>query len=113
LHLTGGIHLSFEVYVLRARGSKEKQPATAIKISKNSIVLNKNVRELLKQPEAVELAYDPNTSMIRIRPTDGTGIQLKKTKVYAKGFLEHFGIKNYGKFIAEYHDNENSIYVNV
>ncbi len=104
--------MSFEVYVPRAR-VKEKEPQIAIKISRNSIVLNKNVRELLKQPTFVELAFDPGALKIRIRPIAVGGINLKKTKVYAKGFLEHFNIKNYGKYIAEYHEDDNSVYVNI
>jgi hypothetical protein len=109
--------MAFEVYVPRAKGGKEKEPVTAIKVSKNSIVLNKNVRQLLKQPEYVELAFDPDESKIRIRPVAkgdvSNAIMMKKTKVYAKGFLEHFNIRNYGKFFAEYYEDENTIYVNV
>jgi hypothetical protein len=105
--------MAFEVYTPRSR-SKEKEPDTSIKISKNSIVLNKNVRGLIQQPEYVELAFDCETSTIRIRPVakgDGKDIQLKKTKVYAKGFLEHFQINNYGKHLADYNQEENAIFV--
>jgi hypothetical protein len=104
--------MAFEVYTPRSRG-KEKEPATAVKISKNSIVLNKPTRELLQQPEYLELAYDPETGTIRIRPAvKGEGsIQLKKTKVYAKGFLEHFDIKTYGKYFVNFKEDENALYI--
>jgi len=107
--------MSFEVYVPRSRG-KEKEPQTAIKISKNSIVLNKNTRALLGQPERVELAFDTETRTLRIRPVvngDNQGIQTKKTKVYAKGFLEHFQINNYGKHFANYNQEENAVFVSL
>lgn len=105
--------MAFEIYVPRSRG-KEKEPATAIKISKNSIVLNKNLRGLIQQPEYVELAFDPDSKTLRIRPTtNGKGVQMKKTKVYAKGFLEHFNIKNYGKHPADYKEDENAVFVSL
>ena len=105
--------MPFEVYTPRSK-SKEKEPATAVKISKNSIVLNKNLRGLIQQPEYIELAFDGDSKTLRIRPVakgDGKGIQLKKTKVYAKGFLEHFQINNYGRHFASYDQEENAIYV--
>ena len=36
---------------------------------------------------------------------------MKKTKVFAKGFLEHFNIKERGKYKAEYKEDEGAFFV--
>jgi hypothetical protein len=99
----------FEVYVPRTRATKRKD-TPEVKISKQSIVLNKNARNLI-QADILELAYDSDDSIMRIKKADGTGINMKKTKVFAKGFLDHFGISERGKFPAEYRDDEQTLYV--
>ena len=38
---------------------------------------------------------------------------MKKTKVYAKGFLEHFNIQEKGRFLADYKEDEEALYVKV
>ncbi len=100
----------FEVYVPRSKEPKKKD-LPGIKISKQSIVLNKNARYLM-QAEKLELAYDPE-GVIRIRKTEGSGINMKKTKLYAKGFLEHFKIQEKGQFSAEYKEEESALYAKV
>jgi hypothetical protein len=52
-----------------------------VRLSRNSIVLNKVTREQLNRPEYLELAFDTGTGTIRIRPAG------KKTKVASRGFF--------------------------
>jgi hypothetical protein len=101
----------FEVYVPRTRGVK-KEVLPEIKISKQSIVLNKQARNLI-QADSIELAYDRDNKTIRIRKAEEGGLNMKKTKVFARGFLEHFDIREKGKFKADYHEDENALFAKV
>ncbi|NLI12138.1 hypothetical protein [Pelotomaculum propionicicum] len=98
----------FEIY--KPRGEKVKKEFI-VSLSKNAIVLNKHVREKL-QAQKIELAYDKDTKTIRIKASD-EGQTLKKTKAFARGFFNHFGIDKKGKFIARYDESENAIYVDI
>jgi hypothetical protein len=102
------LKLAFEVY--KPRGEKqEKQPL--VSLSKTSIVLNNVAREKLST-DRIELAYDPETDIIRIKATEnGSGMELRKTKVFGKGFFNQFGITKKGKFDAQYDKDENALYV--
>jgi len=86
----------FEVYAPRSKKEAKDKQCPEIKISKQSIVLNKKARILL-QAESLELAYDKGAEIVRIRKADEGGLNMKKTKVFAKGFLEHFNIQGKGK----------------
>jgi hypothetical protein len=99
----------FEVYVARSKENKKKD-VPEIKISKQSIVLNKKARNLL-QADSLELAYDKESRAIRIKKALEHGLTLKKTKVFAKGFLAHFDIQEKGKFRADFKEDENALYV--
>ena len=101
----------FEVYVPRSREAKKKD-MPEIKISKQSIVMNKKARNLI-QADRLELAYDKDGKTIRIRRAEENGINMKKTKVYAKGFLEHFNIQEKGRLTADYMEDERALYVKV
>ena len=98
--------MAFEVY--KPRGEKApKQPL--VSLSKNSIVLNKISREKL-QADVVELAYDNETNTIRIRAAK-EGQTIKKTKLFARGFFNHFGINQTGKYEAVFNEEEKALYV--
>ncbi|MFZ5597093.1 MAG: hypothetical protein ACOY31_08795 [Bacillota bacterium] len=99
----------FEVY--RPRGDRaEKVPI--ISISKSSIVLNNVARQKLGH-NRIELAFDRNTRTLRIRPVDEGGLEMKKTKVFGKGFFNYFDIKQKGKFEARYEPEENALYATI
>lgn len=100
--------MAFEVY--KPRGEKVgKLPL--VSLSKNSIVLNKISREKLKA-DNVELAFDNETNTIRIKAaTDGQTV--KKTKVFARGFFNHFGINKKGRYEARFEEEERALYVNL
>jgi hypothetical protein len=101
--------MAFEVY--KPRGERaEKLPL--VSLSKNSIVMNNKAREKLNQPENVELAFDKSRNIIRIKPSND-GLNVKKTKVFAKGFFNYFNINKKGRFGAVYDENENVLYVNI
>jgi flagellar hook protein FlgE len=101
----------FEIYTPRSREAKKKD-MPEIKISKQSIVMNKKARNLI-QADRLELAYDTDGKTIRIKKAEEDGINMKKTKVYAKGFLEHFNIEEKGRFSAEFKEDEEALYVKV
>lgn len=98
--------MAFEVY--KPRGEKAGK-APLVSLSKSSIVLNKISREKLNA-DSIELAFDNDTNTIRIKASPD-GQTLKKTKVFAKGFFNHFGINKKGKFQANYDENENALFV--
>lgn len=83
-----------------------------VKISKQSIVLNKKARNLLNA-ESVELAFDKGNKTIRIKKVSEGGIKIKKTKVYSKGFFEHFKIQEIGKYSTEYKEDEKALFVKI
>lgn len=106
--------MPFEVYIPRTK-KVEKRPRPIVKLSKTSMVLNKLAREKIPATH-LELAYDPENRLIRICPTTAgnkAGLEMKKTKVYAKGFYNTFGIEAQGKFEAEYNEKENALYVKI
>lgn len=101
--------MAFVVY--KPRGEKaEKVPM--VSFSKSSIVLNKVAREKLGA-QYVELAYDRNSKTIRVRAVEEDGIQIKKTKVFGKGFFKYFDINLKGRYEAILDEQENALYVKV
>jgi len=101
--------MSFEVY--RPRGEKhEKTPV--VSLSKTSIVLNNVAREKLAS-NRLELAFDPETNVIRIRGVESGGMELRKTKVFGKGFFNQFNITQKGRFDAVFNPDENALYVQI
>lgn len=100
----------FEVYRPRSGDSNDKEPM--ISLSKNSIVLNKKCRELLNSPELLEIAYDNELNMLRIKSSD-TGLKLKKTKIMARNLLNHFNIDKEGKFKAIFEEDENALFIDL
>ncbi|HUW65146.1 MAG TPA: hypothetical protein VMW83_10720 [Spirochaetia bacterium] len=104
--------LAFEVYVPRRSERKARARLPVVKLSKNSIVLNKIAREKLSS-NSIQLAYDQDTRTIRIKPVESGGILIKKTKIFGKGFFKQFGIEFKGAFPASYDEQENALYVPV
>ena len=101
----------FEVYRPRAKGNNKMDDQSSIKISKQSIVLDKKSREML-QAENIELAYDQESKTIRLRKAeDLSGLSIKKTKIFAKGFVDAFGIQNKGKYPGKYDPAEKALFV--
>lgn len=98
--------MPFEIY--KPRGERVAKQMI-VSLSKNSIVLNKIAREQLNS-SSIELAYDRDTNLIRIKPSDD-GQNLKKTKVFARGFFNQFNINKKGRFAAEF--KENALYVDL
>jgi len=100
--------IAFEVY--KPRGERvPKLPL--VTISKNSIVLNKHAREKLNT-EKVELAFNKEKNIIRIKASED-GQNIKKTKVFGRGFFNHFYITSKGKYQADYDEEENALYVDL
>lgn len=101
--------MGFEVY--RPRGERQDKKAI-VSFSKTSIVLNNVAREKLGTPR-IELAYDKKSNTVRIRGVQEAGIELKKTKVFGRGFFNQFNISSKGKYEAEYDPNENALFVKI
>ena len=98
--------MAFEVY--KPHGERAER-APIVSLSKTSIVLNNIAREKLGN-NRIELAFDPNSKTLRIRGVPEGGMELKKTKVFGKGFFNYFGINQKGKFEARYDPTENALY---
>lgn len=64
-----------------------------IRLSKNSIVLSKSLKNALGN--RIQLAYDKRQKMIRLKSVgiDEPGVNCEKTKINAKSFMVKFGIK--------------------
>lgn len=101
--------MTFEVY--RPRGEKQEK-APVVSFSKTSIVLNNVAREKLGT-NRIELAFDKDTGTIRIRAVEDGGMEIRKTKVFGKGFFNQFNISKKGKFEARYVPGEKALYVNL
>ncbi len=101
--------MAFEVY--KPRGDRQEK-APIISLSKTSIVLNNVAREKIGTSR-IELAFDRESNTIRIRGVSDGGMEIKKTKVFGKGFFNQFGIDKKGKFEARYDHLENSLYAKI
>ena len=98
--------MAFETYVPRrggrtASGVSRNKKLPGIRLSKNSLVINKWAREFFRAAN-IELAFDPETSTIRIGP--GGTVRIQNSKVYAKGFFKAFGITSVGWFPVQLAD---------
>lgn len=99
--------MAFEVY--KPRFEKE----ATVAISKNHLTLNKKLMAKL-DTKYIELAYDPDTKTIRIKPSNNeNGLILNKNKIGARGFFKQFNIEQKGKYSAVYEDNEKALYVRI
>jgi hypothetical protein len=101
--------MTFEIY--KPRGEKAEK-APIVSFSKSSIVLNKIAREKLGA-QYVELAYDQDSKTVRIRAVGEDGIQIKKTKVFGKGFFKYFGINLKGRYESIFDEKEKSLFVKI
>ena len=99
--------MPFEVY--KPRGSKQEK-APVVSLSKTSIVFNTVAREKLNT-DKIELAYDTEDNVIRIKGVENGGMEIKKTKVFGKGFFNYFKINKKGKFVADFKEKEKALYV--
>lgn len=98
--------MAFEVY--KPRGERqEKKPV--ISLSKTSIVFNNVAREILNS-NRIELAFDRESNTIRVKAVNEGGMELKKTKIFGKGFFNQFGIAPKGKFEARFEPSEKALY---
>lgn len=101
--------MGFEIY--RPRGERAEK-APIVSLSKTSIVLNNVARDKLGTSR-IELAFDPETKMIRIKGVTEGGMEIKKTKMFGKGFFNSFGITKRGKFPAIYKEDENALFLSL
>ncbi|MHB8917966.1 MAG: hypothetical protein ACYC4H_08070 [Desulfocucumaceae bacterium] len=101
--------MAFEIY--KPRGERmERVPI--ISLSKSSIVLNNVARQKLGRNK-IELAFDRDTRTLRVKAVDEGGLEMRKTKVFGKGFFNHFGIEKKGKYLAKYDPDENALYATI
>lgn len=101
--------MAFEIY--KPRGERQEK-AAIVSLSKTSIVLNNVVREKLGT-ERIELAFDREKNIMRIKAAENGGMEIKKTKVFGKGFFNQFGITKKGKFPAVFDETEKALYVQI
>lgn len=98
--------MSFEIY--KPRGERQEK-APIISLSKTSIVFNNVAREKLGS-NRIELAYDRDNGTIRVKAVEEGGMEIKKTKVFGKGFFNQFGVSKRGKFEAKFDNAERALY---
>ncbi len=99
--------MAFEVY--RPRSSSEN----LVSITKHHIRLGNKMANKLNGDQ-VEVAYDKDTNILRIRDTDEDGMKITKNKIGARGILNYFDINvTKGNFVAEYSPKDNAVYVNL
>jgi|GEM_PF-741975 len=106
--------MGFEVYQPRRGRNSKHTNVPGISLSKNSLVLNKVTRELLdlSNQAHVELAFDKDQGIIRIRPdADGGNLVLKKTKMVIRDFRTQFGINQTGTFQGTFSPEDKAVYV--
>jgi len=103
--------MTFEVYDF---SNIVESITPSIKISKSAIVLNKQLRQKL-EGNRVEIAFDKKLKTMRIRSVgpEEMGIEIQKTKIPAKKLLEHFGIKQEGRFEARFDEKEKSFFIRI
>ncbi len=99
--------MAFEIY--KPRGEKQEK-APIVSLSKTSVVLNNIAREKLAT-DRIELAYDRETNNIRVRAVEEGGMEIRKTKVFGKGFYNQFGITQKGKYEAKFNPDEKALYI--
>lgn len=97
--------------VYKPRGERADK-APFVSLSKNSIVLNKIARLKLQDPQNVEIAFNKDENMLRIKP-ESTGLTVKKTKIFSRGLFNYFGIEAKGRYNAFYNEEENTLFVNL
>lgn len=100
--------MAFEVYKPRIKN------ANSIALTKHHIVLKPNILEKLNANN-VELAYDRDTRVIRIRPADSEddGFVINDNKIGARGFYQFFDIGIKGKFPVIIDDSDNAVLIDI
>lgn len=100
--------MGFEVYKPRIKNTN------LIALTKNHIILKPDILEKLNT-NSVELAYDRNTRVIRIRPADleEDGFVINNNKIGARGFYKFFDIGIKGKFPFKMDDSDNAVLIDI
>lgn len=99
--------MAFEVY--RPRSTSEN----IVAITKHHIRLGTKIADQLKSDQ-VEVAYDKDTNILRIRSVDKGGMKITKNKIGARGVLNYFDLHLVkGNFAAEYNSEESAVYVDL
>lgn len=101
--------MSFEIY--KPKGERQEK-AAVVSLSKTSIVMNNVAREKLNTSK-IELAFDRDSKTLRIKAVENGGMEIKKTKVFGKGFFNQFGINKKGKFAAVFDEKEKALFVQI
>lgn len=110
LPVIDSVQLNNKVIIGNEQNSKKEKGKLIISLSKTSIILNNYARKVLIS-ERIELAYDRHTQTIRIKPVESGGLEIRKTKAFAKGFYNQFGINKRGKFLGK--AGKDGIYVSI
>lgn len=97
----------FEVY--KPRSSNDNK----VSITKHHIRLGNKLASNLSGDQ-VEVAYDKESNMLRIKVTDEGGMKLNKNKIGSSGIFKYFNIEDKkGSFRAEFDKKDNSIFVDL
>jgi len=99
--------MAFEVY--KPRGEKSEKKAV-VSLSKTSVVLNNVARDFLNA-KRVEIAFDRESNLMRIASVTEGGLEIKKTKMFGKGYFNQFAITKRGKFEARFDLEQKALFV--
>ncbi len=95
----------FEIY--RPRSSNQNRVA----LTKHHIRLGNELARKIDSDQ-VEIAFDKENKVLRIRAVNEGGMKLSNNKIGARGVFRYFGLEKVrGSFKAEYDENEKAIYV--
>lgn len=96
----------FEVYKPRVTGEN------MVAITKHHIRIGPRLLSRLMGDD-VEVAYDSDKNILRIKGVDEGGLKLSKTKIGAQGIFKYFNLDVKGKYRAEFDEKEDAIFVDL
>ncbi|MDI6906171.1 MAG: hypothetical protein QMC81_01610 [Thermoanaerobacterales bacterium] len=88
---------------------RRRQPI--VTLSRGAIKLNKMALDKLNS-DTVEVAYDPELQLIRLRAAK-KGFPIEKKKISGRAFFKHFNIDVLGKFPARYDEKGQCLLVDI
>ncbi|MCF8011791.1 MAG: hypothetical protein K9L17_12170 [Clostridiales bacterium] len=85
------------------------RPGSA-KLTKTHLILSPDLVDKISSYN-IQVAYDPDTENLRLKPVESGGLKISGGKLQSKGFCNYFLIKKKGLFDAKWDDDEKAIYV--
>lgn len=97
--------MTFKIYKPHFLGN-----TNSASLNKSQITISPDLVDYITDTKFVELAYDDENEVIRIKPVEH-GIKIYNGKMGAIGFFRNFRIKTGGQFNARYDSDDKCIYI--